>query len=120
MKRLMVLTSHNQLGHTSDPTGFWLKEFATPDFVFKGAGIELTLASPKGGQPPLRSETRSAGNQTPAMARFKKDVVQKAYRRESGRLRYRFLSRWHRPMSGAKVLGATPSRRRPLCQVRLA
>jgi putative intracellular protease/amidase len=48
MKILMVLTSDNQLGHTSGPTGFWLKEFAAPDFVFKGAGIELTLASPKG------------------------------------------------------------------------
>jgi putative intracellular protease/amidase len=60
MKILMVLTSHNQLGHTSVPTSFWLKEFAAPYFVFKGAGIELTLASPKGGQPPLRSEKRSA------------------------------------------------------------
>ena len=60
MKILMVLTSHNQLGHTSGPTSFWLKEFAAPDFVFKGAGIELTLASPKGGHPPLRSEKRSA------------------------------------------------------------
>ncbi len=45
MKILMVLTSHNQLGHTSGPTGFWLKEFAAPDFVFKVAGIELTLVS---------------------------------------------------------------------------
>ena len=42
------------------PTGFWLKEFAALYFVFKSAGIELTLASPKGGQPPLRSEKRSA------------------------------------------------------------
>ena len=97
MKILMVLTSDNQLGHTSGPTGFWLKEFAAPDFVFKGAGIELTLAPPKGGS--LRSDPKNdlPENQTPAMARFKKDVVQKACRRESGRLRYRFLSRWAPP-----------------------
>ena len=97
MKILMVLTSDNQLGHTSGPTGFWLKEFAAPDFVFKGAGIELTLASPKGGS--LRSDPKNdlPENQTRAMARFKKDVVQKACRRESGRLRYRFLSRWAPP-----------------------
>jgi putative intracellular protease/amidase len=53
MKILMVLTSHNQLGNTGLPTGFWLEEFAAPYFVFRDAGIELTLASPKGGQPAL-------------------------------------------------------------------
>jgi hypothetical protein len=50
---LMVLTSHDQLGNTGRKTGFWLEEFAAPYFVFKDAGVELTLASPKGGQPPL-------------------------------------------------------------------
>ena len=53
MKILMVLTSHDQLGNTGRPTGFWLEEFAAPYFVFRDAGVELTLASPKGGQPPL-------------------------------------------------------------------
>ncbi len=53
MKILMVLTSHDQLGSTGRPNGFWLEEFAAPYFVFKDAGVELTLASPKGGQPPL-------------------------------------------------------------------
>ena len=97
MKILMVLTSHNQLGNTGRPTGFWLEEFAAPYFVFRDAGIELTLASPKGGQPPLDPKSDLPENQTPAMTRFKKDVVQKACRRESGRLRYRFLSRWAAP-----------------------
>jgi putative intracellular protease/amidase len=60
MKILMVLTSHNQLGNTGLPTGFWLEEFAAPYFVFRDAGIELTLASPKGGQPPLDPKERSA------------------------------------------------------------
>jgi|HubBroStandDraft_6_1064221.scaffolds.fasta_scaffold37806_3 putative intracellular protease/amidase/predicted enzyme related to lactoylglutathione lyase len=79
MKILMVLTSHDQLGNTGRPTGFWLEEFAAPYFVFKDAGVELTLASPKGGQPPLDPKSDLPENQTPAMARFKKDAeAQKA------------------------------------------
>ena len=79
MKILMVLTSHNQLGNTGRPTGFWLEEFAAPYFVFRDAGVELTLASPKGGQPPLDPKSDLPENQTPAMARFKKDApAQKA------------------------------------------
>src|SRR5271155_5596021 len=73
MKILMVLTSHNQLGNTGRPTGFWLEEFAAPYFVFRDAGVELTLASPKGGQPPVDPKSDLPENQTPAMARFKKD-----------------------------------------------
>ena len=75
MKILMVLTSHNQLGNTGRPTGFWLEEFAGPYFVFRDAGIELTLASPKGGQPPVDPKSDLPENQTPAMARFKKDAA---------------------------------------------
>jgi len=75
MKILMVLTSHNQLGNTGRPTGFWLEEFAAPYFVFRDAGIELTLASPKGGQPPLDPKSDLPENQTSAMARFKKDAA---------------------------------------------
>ena len=75
MKILMVLTSHNQLGNTGLPTGFWLEEFAAPYFVFRDAGVELTLASPKGGQPPLDPKSDLPKNQTPAMARFKKDAT---------------------------------------------
>ena len=53
MKILMVLTSHDVLGNTGLKTGFWLEEFAAPYYVFRDAGVDLTLASPKGGQPPL-------------------------------------------------------------------
>jgi len=73
MKILMVLTSHDQLGDTGRKTGFWLEEFAAPYFVFRDAGVELTLASPKGGQPPLDPKSDLPENQTPAMARFKQD-----------------------------------------------
>src|SRR5215475_6235016 len=79
MKILMVLTSHGQLGTTGRKTGFWLEEFAAPYFVFRDAGVELTLASPKGGQPPVDPKSDLAENQTPAMARFKTDeTAQKA------------------------------------------
>src|SRR5256885_11032147 len=73
MKILMVLTSHDQLGTTGRKTGFWLEEFAAPYFVFRDAGVELTLASPRGGQPPIDPKSDLPENQTPAMTRFKKD-----------------------------------------------
>jgi putative intracellular protease/amidase len=73
MKILMVLTSHDVLGSTGRKTGFWLEEFAAPYFVFRDAGIDLTLASPKGGQPPIDPKSDEPGSQTPAMTRFKQD-----------------------------------------------
>lgn len=79
MKILMVLTSHDQLGNTGRKTGFWLEEFAAPYFVFRDAGVELTLASPKGGQPPIDPKSDLEENRTSAMERFKQDeVAQKA------------------------------------------
>lgn len=70
----MVLTSHDQLGNTGRKTGFWLEEFAAPYFVFKDAGVEVTLASPKGGQPPVDPKSDLPENQTTAMTRFKQDA----------------------------------------------
>lgn len=79
MKIVMVLTSHDQLGNTGRKTGFWLEEFAAPYFVFRDAGVQLTLASPKGGQPPVDPKSDLPENQTAAMARFKQDqTAQKA------------------------------------------
>src|SRR3954447_20969889 len=74
MKILMVLTSHDQLGDTGKKTGFWLEEFAAPFYVLEDAGASLTLASPKGGQPPLDPKSDLPENQTPAMTRFKQDT----------------------------------------------
>jgi putative intracellular protease/amidase len=80
MKILMIMTSHDQLGNTGRKTGIWLEEFAAPYFVFRDAGVELTLASPKGGQPPIDPKSDLPENQTPAMVRFKKDsTAQKAF-----------------------------------------
>jgi putative intracellular protease/amidase len=73
MKILMVLTSHDQLGNTGLKTGVWLEEFASPYFVFKDAGVQLTLASPKGGQPPIDPKSDQPSNQTASQLRYKKD-----------------------------------------------
>ena len=73
MKILMVLTSHDKLGNTGLKTGFWLEEFASPYYAFKDQGFEITLASPKGGLPPLDPKSDEPDFQTPATERFGKD-----------------------------------------------
>ncbi|MBH8552584.1 type 1 glutamine amidotransferase domain-containing protein [Nostocaceae cyanobacterium CENA357] len=78
MKILMVLTSHDQLGDTGKKTGFWLEEFAAPYYVLKDAGAEITLASPKGGQPPLDPKSDLPENQTELTKRFRTDTAAQA------------------------------------------
>ena len=78
MKILMVLTSHDRLGDTGKPTGFWLEEFAAPYYVFKDANADVTLASPKGGQPPIDPKSDAPGNQAEATERFKSDSAAQA------------------------------------------
>jgi putative intracellular protease/amidase len=79
MNVLMVLTSHENLGETGKKTGFWLEEFAAPYYVLLDAGVEITLASPEGGLPPLDPQSDVPDTQTHATSRFKNDdVAQKA------------------------------------------
>jgi len=66
----MVLTSHGDLGNTGEKTGFWIEEFAAPYYVLADAGAEVTIASPKGGQPPADPKSESADTQTLATKRF--------------------------------------------------
>lgn len=73
MKILMVLTSHDELGTTGRKTGFWLEELAAPYYLFKDAGAEITLASPKGGQPPLDPKSNEPDSQTDDTRRFEAD-----------------------------------------------
>ena len=75
MNILMVLTSHDQLGDTGKKTGFWLEEFAAPYYVLKDAGVAITLASPKGGQPPLDPTSDLPENLTASTKRFRADKV---------------------------------------------
>jgi putative intracellular protease/amidase len=78
MKILMVLTSHDKLGDTGRKTGFWLEELAAPYYAFVDAGAEVTLASPKGGQPPLDPVSDTPQGQTEATRRFKQDAAAQA------------------------------------------
>ena len=70
---LMVLTSHDRLGDTGQKTGFWLEEFAAPYYAFVDAGAQVTLASPKGGQPPIDPKSDAPDAQTDATRRFAAD-----------------------------------------------
>ena len=77
MKVLIVLTSHSELGNTGKKTGFWVEEFAAPYYKLADAGIELTLASPKGGQPPIDPKSTAQDAQTAATQRFDNDAALK-------------------------------------------
>ncbi|WP_298423649.1 type 1 glutamine amidotransferase domain-containing protein [uncultured Kordia sp.] len=72
-KVLFVLTSHDELGKTGEKTGFWIEEFAAPYYALKDKGVEITIASPKGGQPPIDPKSESEDFQTPANKRFNED-----------------------------------------------
>jgi putative intracellular protease/amidase len=74
MKILMVLTSHDKLGDTGRKTGFWLEELAAPYYEFKDAGAQITLASPKGGRPPLDPKSQDTNFQTDLTRRFESDA----------------------------------------------
>ena len=74
MKILFVLTSHDQLGNTGEKTGFWIEEFAAPYYYLVDKGVDVILASPKGGQPPIDPTSDKPENQTEATIRFKADA----------------------------------------------
>jgi len=78
VKILMVLTSHDKLGNTGRKTGFWLEEFAAPYYTFLDAGATVTVASPKGGQPPLDPVSDTPEGQTDLTQRFKQDPAARA------------------------------------------
>ena len=73
MNILIVLTSHDKLGNTQEKTGFWLEEFTSPYYTLLDAGANITIASPKGGEPPLDPKSDAADFQTESTKRFKAD-----------------------------------------------
>lgn len=72
-KVLFVLTSHGKLGDTNEKTGFWIEEFATPYYYLKDKGVQITLASPKGGQPPFDPRSNAPEAQAESTKRFNND-----------------------------------------------
>jgi len=77
LKVLIVLTSHGDLGNTGLKTGFWIEEFAAPYYVLADAGVQITIASPKGGQPPIDPKSELTDFQTASTRRFDADPVLK-------------------------------------------
>lgn len=70
---LFVLTSNDEMGSTGHKTGFWIEEFAAPYYKLTDAGYNVTLASPKGGQPPIDPNSDTEDAATEATKRFDKD-----------------------------------------------
>jgi putative intracellular protease/amidase len=87
MKILMVMTSHSKLGKTGHKTGVWLEEFAAPYFVFRDAGLDITLASPRGGHPPIDPQSERPEAQTAATHRLYDDKEARAWLATTAKLR---------------------------------
>jgi len=77
MNVLFVLTSHEDLGETGEKTGFWIEEFVSPYYFLADKGLKITIASPKGGQPPIDPKSELADFSTPATERYNKDAETK-------------------------------------------
>lgn len=76
-KILFVLTSHDELGDTGLKTGFWTEELAAPYYALSDKGVEITLASPKGGLPPIDPKSEDPSAQTEATRRMDNDTILK-------------------------------------------
>jgi putative intracellular protease/amidase len=74
MRILFVATSHDEMGNTGKKTGVWLEEIAVPYYIFKNAGFEMAIASPKGGEVPLDPRSQSIIAATNSSRRFLKDA----------------------------------------------
>jgi putative intracellular protease/amidase len=74
---LFVLTSHDELGDTGLKTGFWTEELAAPYYALSDKGVEVTLASPKGGLPPIDPKSEDPSSQTDATRRMDEDETLK-------------------------------------------
>jgi putative intracellular protease/amidase len=75
---LMVLTSHSGMEDTDARTGVWLGEFTDPYYEFIDAGYSITLASPKGGRPPVDPMSELTEHITGSNRRFHDDDGAKA------------------------------------------
>lgn len=70
MKILFVLTSHDTLGDTGKKTGFWIEEFANPYYSLMDKGVDITIATPKGGKAPIDPSSNTDDAQTEATKRY--------------------------------------------------
>ncbi|SNS46159.1 Putative intracellular protease/amidase [Sphingomonas laterariae] len=78
MRLLFLLTSQARMGESDRPTGLWIEEFTAPYYVFRGAGADLVLASPKGGPVPTDPTGDAVTPVPPSVARFRADPQARA------------------------------------------
>nr|WP_315221118.1 type 1 glutamine amidotransferase domain-containing protein [uncultured Flavobacterium sp.] len=74
-KVLFVVTSNDKLGNTGEKTGFWSEEFAAPYYELLDKGVEITIASPLGGQPPIDPKSADPASATEDTKRFDADTT---------------------------------------------
>lgn len=76
-KALVITTSHSKLGDddcdSCDPTGVYGEELTTPYYTFKDAGMDVTIASIKGGVVPIDPKYNSTITRSKSDTRFFKD-----------------------------------------------
>ena len=73
-KVLFVVTSHEKLGNTNEKTGFWVEELVAPYYELTDNGVQIDIASPQGGQPPIDPKSNDASAQTEDTKRYEKDT----------------------------------------------
>lgn len=72
-KALFILTSHDALGDTGKPTGFYWEELAAPYWILSDAGWQVELASIAGGRPPADPSSEEGDAMTDEVRRFQAD-----------------------------------------------
>jgi putative intracellular protease/amidase len=92
MNILMVLTSHDELGATGYRTGFWFEDFTAPYYAFLHAGADITLASPRGGSPPVDPCSITAGTVCLSVERFRADPAGRTLLSDTLRLKQIVIS----------------------------
>ena len=73
-KVLFVLTSHDKLGDTGEKTGYWTEEFAAPYYELADKGVQIDIATPLGGQPPIDPKSEDPSAATEDTKRLDKDT----------------------------------------------
>lgn len=73
-KILIVVTSFSEVKNGTK-TGLWAEEFTTPYYIFNDKGIDVTIASPKGGKTPLDPKSITGDYATASVKKYLNDPV---------------------------------------------
>jgi len=72
-KILFIATSADKMGDSD--TGLWLEELATPYYLLAAGGMQIDIASPKGGKIPLDYRAFEPENITSSVEKFRQDAL---------------------------------------------